>query len=662
VTDQEAIQFQGFLDELPFSLSAYQHQALAVMMQPGQSAIVVAPTGSGKSVVADAAVWQALREGGTAIYTSPLRALANQRFEQLAARWGDRAGLITGDTSIRPQAPVRVMTTEVYRLLALLPAETGVARGLGNLRWAIFDEAHYLSDPERGAIWEEAILATPPQTRILCLSATIGAPERLARWLRWLGRDVALIETDERPVPLRHMLALRGDLHLVMDEHGSRVGRFPLAGGWALAQRRGNSFRTGAGPMRRRYTPPPPGLPSIPPIDWIRQEAVGVLGLLREHDLTPTITFTSGRREAELLAEAAKLAFPEDAAGVAFHHAGLHPIERRRVEEALRRGEVWLVCSTTTLAAGLDVPARSVLVTSFGRFDGKSFSLFTPAEYRQLAGRAGRLGKDVAGAVVLLASPWHSFEEAFQKLTAPLPPVDSAFRPSYATALAWWSGRSDAGILADRENRDIQGSQGDDGGQRGEAQCVQRLAMALSRTFAAYLRRSRGGKGSPVASEPDSASLQEARILGRLLVLDGLVTPEGSPTARGRFVLHVSGGPEGRLLLRLLESGALERMGDAERIALLALLAGETATENDIAYSAYQATHREQIEQERMAGASLTPPLSPRSTRPSGRDEWRQRQAAADLLERALRATRRSGLDLSIHAWGEDLLQSLTKA
>src|SRR5688500_15365770 len=233
---------EPFVNSLPFTPTAYQRRAFTLLSESDASLIVVAPTGAGKSVIADAAIWQAVEGGGGAVYTSPLRALANQRFAQLEAAWGERVGLVTGDTVIRPRAPVRVMTAEVYRLMALSPDEReggmeggegdGGRRG-GSAHWpptvAVFDEAHYVSDPERGTVWEEALLATARNTRIVCLSATVGEPERLAGWLRWLGRTVELIEERERPVPLRHFLAHKGDLHLVLDADGTRRGALPSA-------------------------------------------------------------------------------------------------------------------------------------------------------------------------------------------------------------------------------------------------------------------------------------------------------------------------------------------------------------------------------------------------------------------------------------------------
>jgi hypothetical protein len=641
-----------FAAGLPFSLSDYQRRALAALDAEDESVVVVAPTGSGKSVIADAAIWQALSRGATAAYVSPLRALANQRFAQLDATWGERAGLMTGERVVRPLAPCRVVTAELFRTLSLLPRLEDDADPLATyfraLGWAVFDEAHYLADPQRGSAWEEAILATPPTARLLCLSATVGDPGRLVAWLRWLGRPVTLVETEERPVPLRHYLFLRGDLHLVQDEHGAREGTFPFAGGWALARRRGG--RPLAGPPGRRRPAgrpgPLPGLPTVPPDDWVRDQAVAALRLLREREMTPAIAFVPSRRETERLAAAAGAAFPEAAGGVAAHHGGLSPAARRDVETRLAAGDLWLVCATTTLAAGLDVPARSVLLTSFGRFDGRAFVLLSPAEYRQISGRAGRLGRDSAGSAVLLPSPWHGFEEAFRALTAPLPPIGSAFRPTYATALAWWTGGPAGAPPAAREAR---------------------LASALAGTFAAFLRRSRGGRDAaalPPPTQPDGPSRIEAHALGRLLERDGLAAPDGALTAAGAFVLRVAGGAEGRLLLRLGQDGAFDGLPDGVRVDLLAALAaGGPGPDDDPAVAGlYGDAHRRQVAVEHETGARLTPPPAPAAPGRGGDDGWRRRQGAADLLERALRAARAAdaaALSLTLTAWGPALLDRL---
>ena len=429
----------------------------------------------------------------------------------------------------------------------------------------------------------------------------------------------------------------------MLDEHGERGERFPFAGGWALARRA--APRIGGPPGKRRVTSRPaplPGLPSGPPEDWIREQALGALTLLRQRQLTPTIAFVPSRREAERLAADAAGAFPESAGGVAVHHAGLLPALRRTVETRLRQGDLWLVCGTTTLAAGLDVPARSVLLTSFGRFDGRAFNLLSPAEYRQLTGRAGRLGRDVEGAAVLLPSPWHGFEEAFRALTAPLPPLQSAFRPTYATALAWYSGEARHGHTgsASQEERRLA------------------LATALGSTLGSFLSRSRGGRAlSALAppSEPDGPSRLQALALERLLLRDGLVLPEdtkGALTPRGAFVLHTGGGAEGRLLLRLEEAGAFAGLDPGARLALLAVVAAGQAEESPVG-ALYLEALRQQVTLERECGALLTPPPAPAPR--SLPDPWRRREGAIDLLERALRAGRAAGLPLSLRDWGPPL-------
>jgi len=420
-----------------FPLDDFQLEAIAHIRE-GQSVMVAAPTSSGKTIVAEYAIWRTLQAGRRAVYTTPIKALSNQKRRDLESLFPNRVGLLTGDRSENRDADVVVMTTEVLRNMLIDDPEV-----LDAVDCVIFDEVHFLSDRDRGTIWEESIITCPARIRLVCLSATIANAAEIADWIGQTHRPIALVRHDERPVPLEHYVFTGGPLQLIRDARGRRVRKVnPPEGRRRLRQQR------------------------VSPADLVQA--------LRRSDLLPAIWFAFSRRgveeDAELCAEAAleltgasrdeienaigwTLASlpPEDRAlpqlsnlsrllrrGIGFHHAGLLPPAKELVEDLFLRGLLSVVSATDTLAVGINMPARTVVISRMARPVG---GLLTSNDFSQLTGRAGRRGIDERGAVVLIPSPNHDFERDYAEVTGLLEPVLSAFTLRYSTLLAMYDRR-----------------------------------------------------------------------------------------------------------------------------------------------------------------------------------------------------------------------------
>jgi ATP-dependent RNA helicase HelY len=455
VTTAEAI--DAFTAQYPFPLDDFQVRAIGAL-ESGRSVLVAAPTGTGKTVVADYGVALARRLGMRAIYTAPIKALSNQKFHDWRAVHGNDVGLLTGDVSENPDGRILVMTTEVLRNMLLRRGDA-----LGDTAVVIFDEVHFLADPDRGTTWEEAILSCPAHVRLVCLSATISNAAEIARWIGRVHREVVLVEHPVRSVPIDHLYLHDGALWPLVDADGTRHP--PLRVGGELRVPRPAGVPRGARPQEQAH-----------PRD--------VLGLLGSHGMLPVIWFQFGRRACEVGAAAclqpgpygtvpmelggdreahrrraervtATLAVlrPEDRAlqqvqdivrlvshGVAFHHAGVLPVLKQLVEGLFTDGLLSAVFATETLALGVNMPARSVVVTEHTKYDGTSRRILLPNEYQQLAGRAGRRGMDARGFSVNLYSPWTPCSEVQDLATASLYPVRSAFTARYHTVASLWDG------------------------------------------------------------------------------------------------------------------------------------------------------------------------------------------------------------------------------
>ena len=455
-----------FLADLPFPPDPFQLAALDAL-DAGRSVLVSAPTGSGKTLVAAYGVRRALAEGKKAFYTTPLKALSNQKFAELAAEHGaGRVGLLTGDTALRPAAPVVVMTTEVLRNMLLAGSDL-----LGGLRTVVLDEVHYLQDPYRGGVWEEVLVLCPPEVAFVCLSATVANATELGAWLRSVRGPTDVVVERARPVTLRHHFALHrrpgpgepGGTELIPLLDGGRPG--------------GEGLRVDQVVRRSERTRPPPprwrggrGAGAWHPYRTPRRTEI--VEALEDEDLLPAIVFifsraacddavrqclrerlhlTDQRQRAAIrrVAEERTEGLSDEdlsvlgydewleglEAGVAAHHAGLVPAFRETVEACFSAGLLQVVFATETLSLGINMPARTVVIERFDKFGGAGRANLTSGEYAQLTGRAGRRGLDQEGHAVVLWSPDITFAEVARVAQAPPPDLHSSFRPTYNLAV-----------------------------------------------------------------------------------------------------------------------------------------------------------------------------------------------------------------------------------
>lgn len=484
-----------FAARYPFPIDAFQLEAMQHLAL-GRSVLVTAPTGTGKTLVAEYAIWRARQHNQRVIYTTPLKALSNQKYRDLCTLYGsDAVGLVTGDIVEHSKASIVIMTTEVYRNMLLEEGGDRFADGqrlapasLADVGYIVFDELHYLSDIGRGPVWEEAIICSPPSVQLVGLSATASNAKDLANWISRVHKPISLVVHTERAVPLEHYYFIDNTLHMVMNAQGQRTKRFPHIGGEArigMAQRRDRRYN-----FESEEEPEEQGTsPSSAQTEQTSTESSEtkpkrakphksaepgeILRALREANLLPTLYFLPGRKiveEAALSAARQTFTSPEEAEllrqevsewlehlppedrnlqqvhaltdllprGLGFHHAGLLPALKVLVETLFARGHLRAVFATDTLALGVNMPARSVVVGSLSKFDGKEMRLLTPNEYSQLTGRAGRRGMDIHGSAIIPYSPWEPFEQAFERITSELHPVHSSFAIRYNSILNLW--------------------------------------------------------------------------------------------------------------------------------------------------------------------------------------------------------------------------------
>jgi ATP-dependent RNA helicase HelY len=443
----------AFVASLGFTPDPYQLEALDAL-DAGRSVLVAAPTGSGKTVVAEYAVARALLDGKKAFYTTPLKALSNQKYGDLVALHGaDRVGLLTGDNSINGEAPVVVMTTEVLRNMIYAQSST-----LEGLRYVVLDEVHYLQNPYRGAVWEEVIIHTQPDVDLVCLSATVSNAEEFADWIETVRGATAAVIEERRPVELRN-------LYLVGDRHSERLHLLPT---FVDGRPNQEAAALDSRAARHAHRGPVRGRPRSTTYTPRRTE---VVERLQEEAMLPAIVFVFSRAGCDeavrqCLRDGVRLTTPEERkriraiaeakvesltdedlrvlgygewlsgleAGLAAHHAGLVPPFKEAVEACFAAALVKVVFATETLSLGINMPARSVVIEKLTKFTGERHEFLTPGEYTQLTGRAGRRGIDDVGYAIVLWSPFVPFDQVAGLASTRTYALTSSFRPTYNMA------------------------------------------------------------------------------------------------------------------------------------------------------------------------------------------------------------------------------------
>lgn len=501
-----------------FPLDSFQQDALRALVK-GKSVVLSAPTGAGKTIVGEMAIYLALCKRLKVFYTTPLKALSNQKFYDFKKQFGEsRVGLLTGDVTINREADVVVMTTEVYRNMLYAESVEGIrgdGSGTDRLLAVVFDEFHYLNDRDRGTVWEESVISSPPHVLLVALSATMSNTSDVKEWFRAVQGETALIESSIRPVPLKFAFCDNEGMTPLFAEMEKRRKKTKKGFGGSKKKRKENEETLKLHPKLLRKLKKDAGLDDRrkkgrgeSPIDDDREimksryKAIVarrgrrnpfaeipsfpfVVRTLRRNDMLPCIVFIFSRAGCDRAAKNAamereRLVTPEEEEkirerldafreqhpglvnqeridlalqGIASHHAGLLPLWKVCVEELFQDGLIKVVFATETLAAGINMPARTTVISSLSKRAGEDgFVDLTTSEVLQMAGRAGRRGKDVVGHSMVLRSKKEGALEAFRVVTSDVDELESKFTPNYGMVLNLLSSRplEEAKKLVDR--------------------------------------------------------------------------------------------------------------------------------------------------------------------------------------------------------------------
>lgn len=426
----------------PFELDDFQKEACKCI-ENKESVVVCAPTGAGKTVIAEFAIQCALKNDERIFYTTPLKALSNQKFNDFSQKYGaDKVGLLTGDSSFNRNAQIVVMTTEVFRNMLYCTNFGSISDNMQKVRYVVLDEVHYMNDEQRGTVWEESIIYCPTDVQIIALSATVANADKLTEWINTVHSKTKLINTDFRPVPLRYYYFDSSQPNTIL----------PLLSPGGLLNKK-------IRPEKKEFRRGPRGRAQQ------KSHVKDVVRNLYEKDMLPAIYFTFSRKKCdEQMEKCASLCLVTKQEqeeikriideyiaenpylyknkhiefllqGVASHHAGLLPSWKVLVEKLFQKGLIKVVFATETLAAGINMPARSTVISSISKRTDDGHRMLTASEFLQMSGRAGRRGMDEVGYVTIVGTPFQSPQEIADLVLSDANPLESRFAPSYSMVL-----------------------------------------------------------------------------------------------------------------------------------------------------------------------------------------------------------------------------------
>lgn len=421
----------------PFELDEFQKEACE-HIDKGKSVVVCAPTGAGKTVIAEHAIHRALQQGHRIFYTTPLKALSNQKYGDFSSKYGiNNVGLLTGDTSINRDAQIVIMTTEVFRNMLYGTNFGSVTENLKDVKYIVLDEVHYMNDEQRGTVWEESIIYCPTNIQLVALSATVANAAQLTDWINTVHSRTELVNTDFRPVPLRFYYFDSSQPNTIL----------PLL---TPSGQLNSKIR----PERRQFHQ----RGKVPQRNIVKD----VVRVLHEKDMLPAIYFTFSRKKCdEQMEKCASLVLvtPDEQRqikeiveeylaenpylnknkhieyvlnGVASHHAGLLPGWKVLIENLFKKGLIKVVFATETLAAGINMPARSTVISSISKRTDTGHRTLSASEFLQMSGRAGRRGMDEVGYVTIVGTSFQTPEEVAELVLSEANPLESRFSPSYS--------------------------------------------------------------------------------------------------------------------------------------------------------------------------------------------------------------------------------------
>ncbi len=423
-----------------FELDDFQKEAMEHICSQ-KSVVVCAPTGAGKTVIAQIGIQKALELGKRLFYTTPLKALSNQKYRDFCEKYGeDNVGLLTGDISINRSAQIVVMTTEVFRNMLYGTNLGKIEENLKNVEFVVLDEVHYMNDEQRGTVWEESIIYCPSNIKIIALSATVANARDLTDWINTVHSDTYLVNTDFRPVPLRHY-------YYGEDNPSEIISLFEPGGSLNKKIKPLKVKNRFQGKKRGKISP------------------MRLVDVLNQKDMLPAIYFTFSRKKCDMYMEDCSilnllskeeeleirktideyvkdnpfLSNHKNVAylykGVASHHAGLLPALKVLTEKLFQKGLIKVVFATETLAAGINMPARTTVISSISKRTDNGHRKLTASEFLQMSGRAGRRGMDKVGHVVIVGNQFEDPVDAYEIASSSAEPLESRFTPSYSMVL-----------------------------------------------------------------------------------------------------------------------------------------------------------------------------------------------------------------------------------